>query len=63
MKGILQLYTKFDPNKTKPLVTTSYVENPAAVNAGMVTTKKSNLPIILGGVAVVGVAMFFILRK
>jgi len=55
--------TKFDPNKTKPLVTTSYVENPAAVNAGMVTTKKKNLPIILGGVAVVGVAMYFIFRN
>tara|TARA_R110000824_G_scaffold324438_1_gene511424 strand:- start:174 stop:575 length:402 start_codon:yes stop_codon:yes gene_type:complete len=50
--------TKFNPTKTS-------IAPPAPQTAGMgtSTTKKSNLPIILGGVAVVGVAMFFIFRK
>lgn len=47
---------KFNPTKTS-------VAPPAPKTAGMGTPKKSNLPIILGGVAVVGVAIYFIFRK
>jgi hypothetical protein len=46
----------FNPNKTS-------IAPPAPQTAGMGTPKKSNLPIIIGGVVVVGVAMYFIFRK